>query len=170
MSEREIASILNVSHMSVNRIMKELAEANFVNNTVVGRTHIWRVNRKSYAYGILSKIIKTMDTTLAPNEDLKKTLLQNLPVETTKKIILFGSVSKRTEEPNSDIDLFILVKNQKHKDAMDPYIEKLALLCLDRYGNVLSPYVLTEKVMKQKKNQNLISDILSGIQLYPPEK
>ena len=27
MSEREIASILNVSHMSVNRIMKELAEA-----------------------------------------------------------------------------------------------------------------------------------------------
>jgi hypothetical protein len=64
----------------------------------------------------------------------------------------------------------ILVKSQKHKDAMDPYIEKLALLCLDRYGNVLSPYVLTEKVMKQKKNQNLISDILSGIQLYPPEK
>ncbi|MGB6867533.1 MAG: nucleotidyltransferase domain-containing protein [Candidatus Aminicenantaceae bacterium] len=170
MSEREIASILNVSHMSVNRTMRELAEANFVNNTVVGRTHIWRVNRKSYAYGTLSKIIKTMNTTLAPNEDLKKTLLQNLPVETTKKIILFGSVSKRTEEPNSDIDLFILVKNQKHKDAMDPYIEKLALLCLDRYGNVLSPYVLTEKDLKQKKNLKLIRDIQSGIQLYFPEE
>jgi len=170
MSEREIASILNVSHMSVNRTMRELAEANFVNNTVVGRTHIWRVNRKSYAYGTLSKIIKTMNTTLAPNEDLKKTLLQNLPVETTKKIILFGSVSKRTEEPNSDIDLFILVKNQKHKDEMDPYIEKLALLCLDRYGNVLSPYVLTEKDLKQKKNLKLIRDIQSGIQLYFPEE
>ena len=111
-----------------------------------------------------------MNTTLAPNEDLKKTLLQNLPVETTKKIILFGSVSKRTEEPNSDIDLFILVKNQKHKDEMDPYIEKLALLCLDRYGNVLSPYVLTEKDLKQKKNLKLIRDIQSGIQLYFPEE
>ena len=165
MSEREIASILNVSHMSVNRIMKELAEANFVNNTVVGRTHIWKVNRKSYVYGTLLKIIKTMDTTLAPIEDLKKTLLQNLPVEMTKKIILFGSVSKRTEEPNSDIDLFILVKLQKHKDAIESYMEKLALTCLDRYGNVLSPYVLTEKEMKQKKNLNLIGDIQSGIQL-----
>ena len=170
MSEREIASILNVSHMSVNRIMKELAVANFVNNTVVGRTHIWKVNRKSYVYGTLSKIIKTMDTTLAPIEDLKKTLLQNLPVEMTKKIILFGSVSKRTEEPNSDIDLFILVKLQKHKDAIESYMEKLALTCLDRYGNVLSPYVLTEKEMKQKKNLNLIGDIQSGIQLYPPKK
>ena len=170
MSEREIASILNVSHMSVNRIMKELAEANFVNNTVVGRTHIWKVNRKSYVYGTLSKIIKTMDTTLAPIEDLKKTLLQNLPVEIAKKIILFGSVSKRTEEPNSDIDLFILVKLQKHKDAIESYMEKLALTCLDRYGNVLSPYVLTEKDMKQKKNLNLIGDIQSGIQLYPPKK
>ena len=170
MSEREIASILNVSHMSVNRIMKELAEANFVNNTVVGRTHIWKVNRKSYVYGTLLKIIKTMDTTLAPIEDLKKTLLQNLPVEMTKKIILFGSVSKRTEEPNSDIDLFILVKLQKHKDAIESYMEKLALTCLDRYGNVLSPYVLTEKEMKQKKNLNLIGDIQSGIQLYPPKK
>ena len=170
MSEREIASILNVSHMSVNRIMKELAVANFVNNTVVGRTHIWKVNRKSYVYGTLSKIIKTMDTTLAPIEDLKKTLLQNLPVEMTKKIILFGSVSKRTEEPNSDIDLFILVKLQKHKDAIESYMEKLALTCLDRYGNVLSPYVLTENDMKQKKNLNLIGDIQSGIQLYPPKK
>jgi len=167
MSEREIASVLNVSHMSVNRAMRELAEANFVDNTVVGRTHIWKVNRKSYVYGTLSKIIKTMNATLAPIEDLKQTLLKNLPIDMTKKIILFGSVSKRTEEPNSDIDLFILVKLQKYKEAIEPYIEKLALTCLDRYGNVLSPYVLTEKDMKQKKNLNLIRDIRSGIQLYP---
>jgi predicted nucleotidyltransferase len=111
-----------------------------------------------------------MDTTLAPIEDLKKTLLQNLPVEMTKKIILFGSVSKSSEEPNSDIDLFILVKLQKHKDAIEPYIEKLALTCLVRYGNVLSPYVLTEIDMKQKKNLNLMRNIQSGMQLYPPEK
>jgi predicted nucleotidyltransferase len=170
MSEREIASVLNVSHMSVNRAMRELAEANFVDNTVVGRTHIWKVNRKSYVYGTLSKIIKTMNATLAPIEDLKQTLLKNLPIDMTKKIILFGSVSKRTEEPNSDIDLFILVKLQKYKEAIEPYIEKLALTCLDRYGNVLSPYVLTEKDMKQKKSLNLIRDIRSGIQLYPYKK
>ena len=170
MSEREISSVSNVSHMSDNRTMKELAEANFVSNTVVGRTYIWRVNRKSYVYGILSKIIKTMDTPSAPIEDIKNTLLQNLPLEIIKKIILFGSVSKGSEYSNSDIDIFIMVKLQKHKDVMESYIEKLALKCLDRYGNVLSPYVLTEADMEQKKNLRLIKDIQSGIQIYPPKK
>ena len=170
MSEREIAAVLNVSHMSVNRTMRELSEANFVYNTVVGRTYIWTVNRKSYAYRTLSKIIKNMDTTPAPIEDLKKTLLQNLPLEMTEKIILFGSLSKGLEKPNSDIDLFILVKRQKYKDTIEPHIEKLALTCLDRYGNVLSPYVLIEEDMKNIKNLSLKRDIRSGIQLFPPEK
>jgi predicted nucleotidyltransferase len=170
MSEREIASVLNVSHMSVNRTMRELAEANFVHNTVVGRTYIWTVNRKSYVYATLSKIIKAIDRTLAPIEDLKKTLLQNLPLEMIKKIILFGSVAKGSENFTSDIDLFFLIKGQKQKDTIEPHIEKLTQICLDRYGNVLSPYVLTERDMKQKKHLNLIRNIQSGIQLYPLEK
>lgn len=58
----------------------------------------------------------------------------------------------------------------KAQRRIEPYIEKLALKCLDRYGNVLSPYILTEKNMKQKKNLNLIREIQSGIQLYPPQK
>ncbi len=37
MSEREIASILKVSHMSVNRTMRELTDMNFVNFVVVGK-------------------------------------------------------------------------------------------------------------------------------------
>jgi Mn-dependent DtxR family transcriptional regulator len=40
MSEREIASILKVSHMSINRTMKELAELNFVNFITIGKDHL----------------------------------------------------------------------------------------------------------------------------------
>jgi predicted nucleotidyltransferase len=150
--------------------MRELAKTNFAYNTVVGRTHIWKVNRKSYAYEVLSKIIKTINTSSIPIEDLKKTILQNMPVKMTKKIILFGSVSKGSEDSRSDIDVFILVKSQKYKDAIDPYIEKLSLKCLDKYGNVLSPYVLTDKDLKHKKNPSLTREIKSGIQLYPCAK
>ena len=87
-----------------------------------------------------------------------------------KKIILYGSVAKGSEDSTSDIDLFILVKGQKKKNAIEPHIEKLTHICLDRYGNVLSPYVLTERDMKQKKHLNLISNIQSGIQLHPSEQ
>lgn len=37
MSEREIASILKVSHMSINRTMRELADVNFVNFVNIGK-------------------------------------------------------------------------------------------------------------------------------------
>jgi hypothetical protein len=43
--------------------------------------------------------------------------------------------------------LMVMQKHQKHKDAIEPYIEKLVLKCLDRYGNILFPYVLAENDM-----------------------
>ena len=44
MSEREIASVLDVSHMSINRMMKELADINFVHYVTIGKAHLWQVN------------------------------------------------------------------------------------------------------------------------------
>ncbi len=167
MSEREIAAVINVSHMSVNRAMKELEDLNLVSNVVIGRTHVWQVNRNSYAFEFLSVLVKTIDATPEPIEDLKKTILQALSKEIISKVILFGSVSKGLEEHNSDIDVFVLVKNQKQKEAIAPSIEELSTKCLERFGNVLSPYILTENELRQKRHQKLLSEIKSGNQIYP---
>ncbi|MBN1223328.1 MAG: nucleotidyltransferase domain-containing protein [Candidatus Aminicenantes bacterium] len=167
MSEREIAAVLNVSHMSVNRMMKELEDFNFVTKKVIGRTHVWQVNHLSYTFEFLSALVETIDTTPEPIEDLKKTILKSLPKEITTKVILFGSVSKAAEEHNSDIDIFILVKNQRQKKAIAPSIEELSLKCLERFGNVLSPYILTENELRQKKHLALVSVINSGTQIFP---
>jgi len=170
MSEREIAAVLNVSHMSVNRAMKELEDLNLVSNTVIGRTHVWQVNQKSYAFEFLSRLVKTIDEAPIPIEDLKKIILQSLPKKDVSKVILFGSVSKGLEEHNSDIDVFILVKNQKQKEAIVSPIEELSTKCLERYGNVLSPYVLTENELRRKKHLKILSEIKSGTQIYPTEE
>jgi DNA-binding transcriptional regulator YhcF (GntR family) len=90
MSEREIASILKVSHMSVNRTMRELADMNFVNFAVVGGAHLWRVNRKSYAFKVLHKLIKEVSEAEEPLENLKETLVKNLPKALIKRVVLFG--------------------------------------------------------------------------------
>ena len=167
MSEREIAAVLNVSHMSVNRMMKELEFINFVSNTIIGRTHLWQVNRKSYAFECLSALVEVIDTAPEPIDDLKKTILHHLPEGMILKAILFGSVSNGAEEHNSNIDVFILVKNQKQKEAIAPSIEELSNKCLERYGNVLSPYILTEKELGQKRHVALLLEIKSGIQIFP---
>lgn len=167
MSEREIASILNVSHMSVNRTMRELADMNFVDFVTIGKAHSWKVNRKSYAFKVLSEVIKGISTIKEPLEDLIKTILRNLPKTLIKKVVLFGSITKGTERATSDIDIFILLKNKHNKEKLEPSIEKLSNLCFEKYGNNLAPYVLTENEMKKKKNLKIISEINKGIKIFP---
>jgi predicted nucleotidyltransferase len=170
MSEREIASILKVSHMSVNRTMQELADLNFVNFITVGKAHLWKVSQKSYAYKVLSELIKGVSDIKEPIEGLKKTLLKELPRSLIKRAVLFGSVAKGMEKVNSDIDVFILVKNRQSKEKIESSVEKLSNICFDIYGNRLAPYILTEQEMKQKKDSRVVSEIDGGIQIFPEKK
>jgi len=170
MSEREIASVLKVSHMSINRTMRELAEFNFVNFVTVGKAHLWRVNRKSYAFKTLSSLIKGISSIKEPIEDLKSILLRNLPKALIKRVVIFGSVAKDSEKVNSDIDVFILVKDKQSKKKLEPRIEKLSNLCFEIYGNRLAPYILTKQEMKRKKNLKVISEINKGIEIFSEKK
>lgn len=169
MSEREIASVLSVSHMSVNRTMKALAGLNLTQNTVIGNSYLWRVNCKSYAFDVLSKIVSALSKLKYPLDDLKWFILKHLPKKMILKIVIFGSIAKQEEKASSDIDVFILVPNSKIKAEIGPFLEKLSLEILDRYGNAFSPYVLTERELKLKGKMRLISEIQSGIQIYPSQ-
>lgn len=170
MSEREIASILKVSHMSINRTMRELAELNLVNFVTIGKAHLWKVNRKSYTFRVLSELIYGVSGIKEPLEDFKKILLKNLPKTLIKRMILFGSVAEGIERANSDIDLFVLAKDEQSKEKLEPQIEKLSNLCFEIYGNRLAPYILTEDEMKQRKKIKIISEINKGLEIFPGKK
>lgn len=167
MSEREIASVLKVSHMSVNRTLQELAEANFVHYLTVGKAHLWQVNRRSFAYKVLHQWVDNLEKSPDPLEELKQVILKYLPRGLIKRIVLFGSVAKASEEPQSDIDVFLLVSDTYDKESLDRAIEKLSNECLEVFGNRLSPYILTERQYKQKRDLDIIAQIEQGIQIYP---
>ena len=170
MSEREIASVLKVSHMSVNRTLRELSDINFVDFVTIGKAHLWRINRKSYAFRVLSEMFKGVSDIPEPLGDLKKILLKKLPKTLIKRVVLFGSVAEGSERTNSDIDVFILVKDKQSKEKLETQIEKLSNLCFEVYGNRLAPYILTEQEMKQKKNLKIISEINKGLEIFPKKK
>lgn len=167
MSEREIAAVSGVSHMSINRIMRDLAEMNFIHFVRAGRAHLWRVNRGSYAFHIFSGLFNTLAQKTAPVEDLKRTILDKLPLPSVENLILFGSVAMGTERFDSDIDLYIQVKDESKKQEIEQAVEGLVLFCLERYGNPLSPYILTEKEWKERNNLKLAEKIKKGIKIYP---
>lgn len=170
MSEREIASILKISHMSVNRTMRELSEVNFVNFLTIGKAHLWKVNHKSYAFKVLSEFIKGVSGIKDPLDDLKRLILANMPKNLIRRMVLFGSVAKGEEKTDSDIDIFLLVEDAKDKEKLELALEKLSNLCLEAYGNRLSPHVLTEQETKKKARQKFLSEINNGIEIFSTQK
>jgi predicted nucleotidyltransferase len=170
MSEREIASVLKVSHMSVNRIMRELADAHLVSVTRIGNAHLWKVNRRSYAFRALSGFIQALSSEKGALDDLKKLLARQLSNGPVLRAVLFGSIAQGVEKANSDIDLFVLVRNDDDKTKAEAILQRLAKTCFEAYGNVLSPYVLTEKEAQQKGAPKILSEIEKGIQVYPVRK
>jgi len=166
MSEREIASILKVSHMSINRTMRELSEVNFVDFVTIGKAHLWKVNRKSYAFKVLSELIKGISHIKDPLDDLKDMILTNIPKTLIKKVVLFGSVAKGAEKTGSDIDIFFLVKDSRDKEKLGFALEKFSNACLETYGNRLSPYILTEQETKKKARAKFLSEINKGIEIF----
>jgi predicted nucleotidyltransferase len=167
MSEREIASIVKVSHMSVNRALQKLTDINFVNFIKIGKAHLWKVNRKSYAFKVLSELVTHISDISVPLKELKTVIMQNLPKSSVEKVILFGSVAKGEEKPNSDIDLFILIDGQNSKKPVETAIDKLSTICFERYGNRLSAYILTQKDLQKKQHLKIIVEINNGLQLFP---
>jgi len=55
----------------------------------------------------------------------------------------------------------------KWQRRLSSFENKLTNLCLDKYGNLLAPYILTEYEMEQKKQLKLISEIEKGLQIFP---
>lgn len=167
MSEREIASILQISHLRLNRTLKELAQVHFVSSRTVGRAHVWHVHRKSFAFKIFSYLIKTLSKMQRPLDALQQTIVKKLPRDRVEKVVLFGSIPKGIENVHSDIDVCIIVKNTNDKCKIEPWIDTLSTDCFELFGNRLAPYIVTRQEMRQKQQLPIIEAIQQGCQIFP---
>jgi len=82
-----------------------------------------------------------------------------------RNVRVFGSVARGDSGPDSDVDLFVLVKNNHDKEQLGPFIEKASDACFEVYGNRFVPYILTEKEARQKKGLKLLSEIETGTRI-----
>ncbi len=163
-SERELAKILNVSHGAVNKAMKDFYELNIVSPLRIGNVNAWQINKDSIAYYSLSKKF------FFPLEELKDWIKSYLAhARTVKKVIIYGSIADGKELPNSDIDIFILVKKEEDKKIILANISDLTNICIKKFGNKISPNIFTERDAKSKRNQKLMENISKGIVVFERE-
>jgi predicted nucleotidyltransferase len=82
-------------------------------------------------------------------------------------IILFGSVARKVESVDSDLDLCIVYSNNKRK--IEIIISDLRDKLFDKYGVTLAPYYITRNEFKAraKKSKGPVNEIIKdGIVLF----
>ena len=139
-SEREIAGLLGVSHVAVNKSFKKLRDLNLVSQRRVGSSTVWSLNRESYAFKALSLEFFAHN---GPLENLKKEIRNALKGCFVERAAIFGSVAEGKEMPTSDIDLLIIT-TQDWKKLIHEKLHTLALNVQLEYGNRLSSHIQTK--------------------------
>lgn len=164
-SEREIARLIGISPGAVNKTLKEFHNLNLINPMKVGNATVWRLNEKSYAYSYLTGFFYKLKNKETPISDLIEQIKSLSYLSDIKKAILFGSVAESRELPESDIDLFILVEDEKGRKNILSGLENLGMRCIQRYGNKLNPHIFTTKDMKNPRNKKFIENVMKGIRV-----
>ncbi len=164
-SEREISRILNISHMAVNKAMGTFRELNLVSQLRIGNVNSWKFNKESYAYeAIAINNLKWM-AAHTPFEDFKEEFGKEFSTSHLTRAVIFGSIAEGMEEPDSDIDLLIITNNSENKARIEKKIGDFVETCMKRYGNVLSPHIITEKETNKTENVKILKGAEKGIQV-----
>jgi predicted nucleotidyltransferase len=158
-SGREMARLLNISASRVSEVLELFRKNTMVNRERVGRASQWSLNKESILVNEVSGLI---NLEWKIYKELKSRIYETLIREKSiLKVILYGSVARKREKPESDIDVFILVKTKKDKEMAAELVGKLNKYLLPRYGNVISEAIYSEREWKDMGRTKIFKKIES---------
>ncbi len=154
---RRLAEEANVSPNESAMTTHHLERLGIIKIQPVGRAYQLELNEKSY---ILNKIIKPVfDAEQNTIPQLIQILKKYLDGKKVISAVLFGSVVKREEKIDSDIDLLIISNDFDYAISV---VSKASMEVFEVFHGGASHMVFSEKEFKSKKNGDLIRSILSS--------
>lgn len=144
-SANEAARLAGCSPMGAWRIAKEFEAQGLVFRKRVGASDDWQLSSKHHLAGTLSCLAS--ENAL---DAVSRLLVKKMKGKGVVKIILYGSVARKDERANSDLDVLFLVQTAGKKKKLEGPLLDVSLDVSDRFGNRLSPWVLTEGEFKEK--------------------
>lgn len=151
---REMARLLGFSHSSVQEALQVLVREDLVSFRVVGRAYLYRVNRRSYLYGILSRIFRAERQMDAAIREAISSALRDQVVS----VVLFGSRARGTARRTSDIDLIVVAQNRA---VVEKVLARLQTRLSSRFGVHLDAKALTPRELQEKERSPYIRAALA---------
>ena len=129
-----------VSKPMAHKALSELVEQNLVARRVAGRAYLYRLVRESYSAKLVAPLFRDDDS---PLEGLARLLRKKLAVSPVLSATLYGSVVRGDEKPDSDIDIYLVLRRESDRGKGEALVSELNCAVLALFGNRLSPMVKT---------------------------
>jgi predicted nucleotidyltransferase len=152
-----------VSTAQTARVLQDLLDAGIVTSRAAGRAFVWRWNADHVWAPSIQRLFEEEEGIPAGLvADLSK-MLKELPVE---RASLFGSIPRGQERSDSDIDLFVQTPNAEASEEVRDHLDRAREDLWKKYGNPLSPLVLTSQEVRRSSGTSLFDTIATeGIPL-----
>jgi predicted nucleotidyltransferase len=148
-SRKEIRALTGLGNKVIVKFLMLLERFDVVNSKRIGRTHYYNMNMNNpYALQILDLVKLEKKTLNNPDFAVLNILrdftyeLTNINLDNLRKVVLFGSYSKRTANSNSDIDVAIIVSKRAPSDEIE--ISEMISRLSKRYGKTIQPHYFVE--------------------------
>jgi len=153
----EVARNAGMHPRSAFKALTALEELAIIKRQRGGRDHMFTLNREHF---LVEKII-------LPSFQIENTF----PSEINRKIaavlkrhiisaVIFGSVARKEEEPQSDVDLCCIVKSIREKNTARELLNSKMGVMNIKYGIKLAPVFFTVSEFKKKSKTRLIKEII----------
>ena len=170
---RELAKEISCVYYLVQRNIHQLKEKNIINIQKAGKTNLIILNREvDYLYLVEAEKFKR-DLFYKKYPSLKIMLKKIIKQSKSSFFILivFGSYAKEQVRKDSDLDLLVIVPNQKQAEIIEKVISSIARISPIKIHET----IITEKsfaLMSQKKELNVVLEakdkhiLIYGNELY----
>jgi len=160
---RQIAKEIGVTPATSHKALQGLYKEGVLSLENIGKTHLYNLNSENYVVSSLLEPLFDKEGKILNNiiAIIKKNIISAGLREHIVSIVLFGSVSLRKDTSKSDIDLAVIVRDQKSLRAVEALFEKVDHKISAEFGNVISAYINTTAEFKAKHKEGL--DIVNNI-------
>ena len=145
---RELARLIGYSHNATRSALEDLERSGLVIQRQAGRANLYSIDQDNIVYtDILISAFRIEDELM---DRVAETVAKQAGKELSS-LILFGSVARSDEDPGSDIDMVLVFKDGTDLQEKEDSVHDAAVEIVRRFGNQLSPIIVTESEFEKKK-------------------
>lgn len=143
----EMSKLSSTSYATTWRFIQMLDKAGVILTKTLGHSLICKLNSES---PFLGDIKKALELKPSPQKAVIEDFISKIKkIKEVQRIVLFGSVSRGTEDLTSDIDIAIFVKRRNKKLELE--INKISDSLIEKSRMKLVPLILTQRELKNKQ-------------------